>query len=452
MHIYKRTNTYYYRLRIPNDLHEIIQVKEIRFSLKTSFKRDAIATASIHTSNYNTFFSQVRSGIFTDHELLRLINNKLYQNLSHLSINRLKNTLPKVYTVNELSIKYYSDKLNTNCWTEKTYKAYLVAFNIFTKIIDINDDIKMIKREDLQKFKSILIDFPILKSNQYHLSIDKILKLKQKTISVSTANKYLGYIVSFFKWCEQEGYINKGIANGLSIKENKSLRKPRIDYSIDDLNKLFNKSTLYTTQLNKSIKENPERILLPLIALYQGMRINEIAQLYIDDIRIIDGVYCIDINRNTKDKRLKNDSSVRIIPIHQKLIELGFIDYYKKQKYLGKSRLWSNLSMGLEGYSTNFRKWYGLFNRKEITKDKAKTFHSFRHTFSNTFRQLSLTNDIDHYAIKYLMGHTVSNDITVDIYTHGYSMDLMKQVLDKLVYDGINIDSLKHKLYFIKRN
>lgn len=448
MHILKRKNTYYYKLKIPKDIRLFIAQVEVRFSLRTHSKREALYLSSLLTSRYFTLFSKLRTGIYNEKEVTHLLSTniyfeRLYQKEGQLNLNNSPIS-PLIKTLEELSVKYSEDKIITNTWTEKTHKAYLFVFMVFSKVIDVSRDVKKVTREELQLYKSVLVQLPILKPNHYDLTLEEILKLDNKIISVSTANKYLSYIVSFFKWCEAEGYIEKSLAVGLSIKENKNTKsRPRVHYLADDLNQLFMHSTLYTKNLNRSLSEHPERVFIPLVALYQGMRVNEIAQLYIEDIKVVDGVYCIDINRAEEGKRLKNESSVRLIPVHAELIELGFIDFYKKQKRSGEIRLWSKLTLGLEGYSTNFRKWFGTFNRKEITEDRTKKFHSFRHLFSHTFRQLSLQDDIDHFAIKYLLGHSVSEDITVDVYSHGYSMDGLAEVLNKLTFEGLDLEELK---------
>jgi len=60
--------------------------------------------------------------------------------------------------------------------------------------------------------------------------------------------------------------------------------------------------------------------------MFQGMRMNEICQLYKEDIKKIDNIWCFDINRD-RDKSIKNDDSIRIIPIHQSVIDSGFIGH-----------------------------------------------------------------------------------------------------------------------------
>ena len=65
----------------------------------------------------------------------------------------------------------------------------------------------------------------------------------------------------------------------------------------------------------------------PIIALYTGCRIEEICQLHLDDIRKEDGLWVLDIN-DDDEKKLKNLSSQRLVPLHLVLVdELKLPDY-----------------------------------------------------------------------------------------------------------------------------
>ena len=78
----------------------------------------------------------------------------------------------------------------------------------------------------------------------------------------------------------------------------------------------------------------------PLIGLYSGMRLEEICQLYCEDIVEKNSIWCFDINQNpskdgTVDKQLKNLNAVRLVPIHDRLRELGFLEHVQKMKKFG---------------------------------------------------------------------------------------------------------------------
>jgi hypothetical protein len=57
-------------------------------------------------------------------------------------------------------------------------------------------------------------------------------------------------------------------------------------------------------------------------------RLNELAQITTKHIRKHGSIHFIHFG---SDLRLKNVASIRSVPIHSKLIELGFLDYVSKQ-------------------------------------------------------------------------------------------------------------------------
>jgi integrase len=67
------------------------------------------------------------------------------------------------------------------------------------------------------------------------------------------------------------------------------------------------------------------------LGLSLGCRLEELAGLQREDVREIDGVWVVEI-QPTEDRRLKNDSSVRRVPIPQRLEEEGFISWAQQQE------------------------------------------------------------------------------------------------------------------------
>ena len=89
---------------------------------------------------------------------------------------------------------------------------------------------------------------------------------------------------------------------------------------------------------------------VPLLGLYTGCRLNEICQIHLTDMKLIKKVWCLSINTDSDDKRIKNISSKRTIPIAQPLIELGFISYLEYLDKLGVKRVFHELTLGKNGY------------------------------------------------------------------------------------------------------
>lgn len=84
---------------------------------------------------------------------------------------------------------------------------------------------------------------------------------------------------------------------------------------------------------------------MPLVGYFTGARTNEIAQLDTSDIREIDGHpyfdFCADEPKATEAKRIKTNKA-RQVPIHPRLVELGFLAYVDSQKRARQKKLFGD--------------------------------------------------------------------------------------------------------------
>jgi len=205
----------------------------------------------------------------------------------------------------------------------------------------------------------------------------------------------------------------------MNIKQHRRPDEERKAYDLQDLRAI-------SRNLPKD-SSKPEKLYVPMICMLSGMRLDEACQLYREDIIQVDGLWCFDVN-DCKDKKLKNLSSKRMVPVHPYLIELGFLGYVELCQE--GSRLWGNLKRcKVNGYSNSLGKWYQRFNRKHVTDDPLKTFHSLRHTFADTLKQLGVQGNL----ISELMGHANSN-ITTGRYGKRYQSKVLFEVIQKIDY------------------
>lgn len=156
------------------------------------------------------------------------------------------------------------------------------------------------------------------------------------------------------------------------INKNNKTVKNRESFSNDDLKAIFNPETLPT-------KAHPDQFWLPLLGLFTGARVSELAQIHRIDIGEKNNFYTISIN-DEEEKRVKSDAGKRIIPIHPILIEIGFLDYLEDMKKFG-GQVFPTVRPDPYGY-------YGKEPSRRFAKycddvginDPAKVFHSFRST------------------------------------------------------------------------
>ena len=136
---------------------------------------------------------------------------------------------------------------------------------------------------------------------------------------------------------------------------------------------------------------------LPWLGLFTGARLEELCQLHLSDIRQEGEVWILDIN-SKDEKRLKTPAAERLVPIHSRLLDLGFVGYCEGLRHRGETRLFPELKHMRDGYGQTASKW---FARHRETIGVEKPFHSLRHTFVDEMRQLGA----DHKKIAALVGH-----------------------------------------------
>lgn len=169
--------------------------------------------------------------------------------------------------------------------------------------------------------------------------------------------------------------------------------------------------------------KHPYQFWTPIIALFHGMRQNEIAQLYLSDIyKSPDGVWAFDLNANAPDKKLKNKASRRVIPIHPFLIDhLNLPGYCEELKKKGK-RIFPELTYSpTEGYVRAVSRWFngdykGAFGIADVDGRK-KDFHSFRGTYTTDLFHKRLPKDIRLRVA----GHSTGNDEQSTTYNEDFS-------------------------------
>jgi integrase len=170
------------------------------------------------------------------------------------------------------------------------------------------------------------------------------------------------------------------------------------------------------------------------------MRINEICQLRIDDV-YKDGKHYVFNIIESEDTKLKTNSSERIIPVHPILIKLGFHDYVRTLKELGKGRIFWELSKKRDGYSSKVSDWFNGKYLKSIGVHvpRKKVFHSFRHTMSGLLQK----NGVRKEVIEGFVGHT-HHSMSLDRYGDRFSTEVLwKEVINKISFDGVKWEDLK---------
>jgi integrase len=213
------------------------------------------------------------------------------------------------------------------------------------------------------------------------------------TMSPRTVDKHISILGTFFKWAIGKGYVHgKNVFEGQKIQtasqreeDTQAAREPFTDA---DLQKIFSAENYQT-------RKTAHDFWCPLIGLFSGLRLNEIAQLYVTDIAEVNGVWTFNINKNAPDKSLKNKTARRLVPVQPQLLALGFLDFIEDVKKSGKPRVFSQLDYVEGSYGRKPGRNFADYLTAIGIPEKEKVFHSFRHTFNNNLKQVPFALGLD---------------------------------------------------------
>jgi integrase len=258
-------------------------------------------------------------------------------------------------------------------------------------------------------------------------------------MSPGSVERIMDDIGSVFRWGHVRGWLreNPAVALGSELFRSmggvrKAQDQKRSRFSDADLVLIFgavwfNNGVGNKTALGIYFSYRPYYYWLPLLALLVGGRLNELAQLHLDDIcQDENGDWIVDFNLNQADKidvdegdsdedstdvdkSLKSIAAHRAVPIHRSLIELGFIQYVDALRKNGHHRLFPELTFdAIKGYGKQAGKWFNdryLGRGLKIERNGMKTFHSLRHNFGTLLERAGVPDK----ATKQLMGHTLAD-------------------------------------------
>ena len=278
----------------------------------------------------------------------------------------------------------------------------------------------------------------------------------ERLLSVKTMEVRQTNVRSFVNWCEleyrgavQAKYVNSGFPKVLSDKDIRRKGVKREAFTRDELHALFGDMEQYT----KATEGVSSRFWTPLIALYSGMRLEEICQLHLSDIVKEDGVLCFSINEENGGsgyvKHVKSSAGIRKIPVHPYLWEkiglgkfasfrweqtkkenhrstLLFPDLQERVNTVNHATV--KLGSALTHWFTRYRRSVGVGGQHGETSTKA--FHSFRHT---VIEYLHKEARVDLSMLQSVVGHEM-----IDMgFTENYAGDwpiraLLTDVIAKL--------------------
>mgnify|MGYP005994048813 CR=1 FL=1 len=329
--------------------------------------------------------------------------------------------------------------------TEKTMKSIRGYMGVVFQILGDNTPVNDIREQDCERVRDLIARLPPnfmkLPDADKH-TLDELADLaerkKMAKLSPTGVNNYLRWLLTFLAWCHRKGMIDRMPTAYAEIKVADPVRKQdkREAFSNDQLNVIF-RSRLYQDQ-----ERDSSLFWVPLIALWNGMRSNEICQLDVADIMLEENVWGFDVTHVSTtggdDKRIKTGSSIRFVPMHPRLIDFGLLDFHVKRPR--DAKLFGDITRGSDGYySTNFSKKVNRYLKGIGVHGPKHKFHSFRHNFRDALRR----GRVDREIGKALGGWTGGNTDAFDIYGNGFEVEELRDEIVRVDYPHVDWASIQ---------
>ena len=158
-----------------------------------------------------------------------------------------------------------------------------------------------------------------------------------ETLSEKTVKRHLSALTQFFGFCVDESHMGAVARMEMLDKHKlrpraKGAREQRDMWTSEELVTLFRSPVWTGRHPHFDSRQGPSiirdsRFWIPLLALYQGGRLEEYADLSVRDLVLDSGVPAMriqeDVDENGRGRRLKTDNSVRVVALPSRDPENG---------------------------------------------------------------------------------------------------------------------------------
>lgn len=332
--------------------------------------------------------------------------------------------------------KFIAEQVRTNRWAPRSEAQNRQHLEFIESYLGVHRGVDSITRKMAGDLKDTLLRLPKNMNKNPRTrgkTLDEILEMEHaERLSTRTVTMYLRTYSSLFGWAVSRGLVKENPFSGLGIKGNDRNQVDREAFTTEQLQRI--ETALLTEDPETAPKETHKWA--SLILIYTGARLNEICQLDVADIREHDGILCFDVNDEGDGKHLKNRSSIRTVPIHSRLIELGLMDYVERMRTKKAERLFPQFSYskGYGGYGRNVSVW---FNTKLLVrlgiKTKQLVLHSARHTMVTRLSQAG----VEEPVVKGVVGHTQQGVTQQHYFKAGYTVSQLKEAIEKFQFPHV---------------
>lgn len=324
--------------------------------------------------------------------------------------------------------------------------------SLFAQHVGLTMSARDIKKDAAREWKFALAKFPIkaaeireFKGLGFKQIIKENEKLGKRTISDKTRNKYLSALGGFCRWLVSHGYIDHNPVSGIYLdKDDETKVRP---YTSPQLVEIFKSPLFVGCRSEDKLHEagnfqvRDHRYWLPLLSLFTGARMRELAQLLVADVRQDHGRWIVHVTREgDASKTTKTKGSQRVIPLHPELVRLGFVAFHAEAMKRGDKSLFPEMKADARGnMAGGYSRFFGRYvTRIGVKNDATVNFHSFRHGMIDALRRARFRDE----AFACLVGHVKANQTGRYGTLADGDLTTRAEMIEAIAYPGLDLSHL----------
>jgi integrase len=334
----------------------------------------------------------------------------------------------------ELFEQHIADQNNTPA----TIKAHKGHWKAWLQLLPAKKAIGELTRQDIQDGLNLLRKVPARCSQLYpKKTMKEAIELaaeeedETELLNPRTIANYLFTLKAMFAFVVDEEMIATSPA--AKIKTPKFAERTRRPFRAEELQAFFRQAPFDKPW--STSRDDAALFWMPLLGLFTGARLSELAGIAKEDVKQKDGIWVIEIKRN-KLRDLKTEASRRDVPIHRELIAAGFLKFIEATANGAHPML---ASSGDEKRSLNSVQKQLRRHIRSIFPDNELVFHSFRHTFRDMARAIQMPLDV----VADIGGWTFKElNTPMEGYGRGNPLKVLEEWMGKARYDGLSLLNL----------
>jgi integrase len=335
-----------------------------------------------------------------------------------------------------------------------TLREFVYAVDRF---VELHGDMPATKitRKHAREFREALQLLPLRRSgNLRTATLPELVEWSRKhdgvpKVSAATVNKILGGVQAILMWARDNGFIPDEMPwadpfSRMRLEEEVPSREP---WRLEELKVLFG-SSVFTHGARPPGGRGEAAFWLPLLGLFTGARLGELAPLTTDDVSADEqtAIPMITVREDLeKGRSLKTVGSRRAVPVHPELVRIGFTRFVDQVRCTNKTnaRLFPLLTPGSKGgLGEAWSKWFGRYIRDLGIANRASVFHSFRHGFKDALRAAGVNMDVNDALTGHIGVASVASSYGAKDMVRRFGLPVLIEAVAKVAYPGLDLSHL----------